>query len=151
MDTKNNKETTDKTSFVKWYEENSQTFNNRRRERYQADKSYREKARLRAAEYRARKREERRQNHQVQTRFLNGVEVPVLTISEVAAELKCSPERLRYLERKNWIPETVFGEYKRLYTKAQVGLIRQIIDAIDLDLDTQQAINEAKAKWIMIQ
>lgn len=111
----------------KWYGENREAYNALRRERYAADKETREKARLRASEYRSR-------GHvpvsRILIRRLNGKDINVYSTGQVAELLGRSPQMLRNWEKAGLIPASVFPDKHRLYTKSQVDLLVDLAEAI---------------------
>lgn len=101
----------------RWYGDNRDSYNAVRRQRYAADPEAREKARQRAAG--------RRQGIQpVPTRVLyrevNGRYVRVYSTGQVAAKMGRTAQMLRNWEIGGMIPESIFPDTHRLYTKGQV-------------------------------
>ena len=99
----------------KWYDENRKDYNAVRRERYAANGDAREKARQRAARYRKEAPTIERQL----TREYHGRNVSVLSTGQVAALMDRTPQMLRNWQKEGLIPESVFPDKHRLYTKKQ--------------------------------
>lgn len=110
----------------RWYKQNKDEYNAKRRERYQADKEQREKARERAARYRAENPSIERQLY----REYNGKRVPVFSTGQVAQKLGRTPQMIRNWEKEGMIPESVFPDKHRLYTQKQVDLILALAEVI---------------------
>lgn len=104
----------------RWYRENKEEYNEKRRERYAANKEAREKARQRAQAYRDANPTIERQLY----REYNGKRVPVFSTGQVAQEMERSPQMLRNWEKEGMIPASVFPDRHRLYTaKQKKGII----------------------------
>lgn len=110
----------------RWYKQNKDEYNAKRRERYQADQEQREKARERAARYRA---ENPSIERQLQREY-NGNRVPVFSTGQVAQKLGRTPQMIRNWEKEGMIPESVFPDQHRLYTQKQVDLILALAEVI---------------------
>ena len=113
-------------SFRNYYHANKDDYNARRRAKYAKDKEARKKARERAAKYRKEKptieRELRRE--------LNGRMVRVFSTGEVAQEMGRTPQMLRNWEKEGMVPESVFPDQHRLYTKKQKSMIIKLGETI---------------------
>lgn len=118
-------------SFNSWYGRKSQEYNKDRRERYQTDPAFREKARLQAAAYRQRLRNE---NFPVPERRKG-----LNTSTRVAALLKVSTQTLRNWEAKGVIPKASNGGKHRLYTDHQVALLESFFEIIRAEPDSYEA------------
>jgi hypothetical protein len=108
-----------KAQHRKWYAENSEDYNALRRQRYAANKEARDKARERARRYRG-------EDHTIErhlTRDLNGKTVRVYSTGEVAEAMGRTPQMLRNWEAAGLIPESVFPDKHRLYTRKQMSMI----------------------------
>lgn len=110
----------------KWYGENRDDYNALRRDKYAASKNSREKARLRAAAYRADSPTIERKLY----RELDGKRVRVFSTGEVAARIKRTPQMLRNWHAKGLIPASSFSDKHRLYTKRQVTMLIRLDIAI---------------------
>ncbi len=112
-----------------WYGENRDDYNALRRERYALNKGARDKAIERAAIYRT-EREAGRQIERKMTREHNGKTVIVLSTGQVAGMLDRTPQMLRNWERDGLIPESVFPDEHRLYTKQQARLLVTLLNSV---------------------
>lgn len=119
MATQQQKAEANRASFRRYYEENRDEYNARRREKYQQDKETRAKARERAREYRAANAPVERQL----IREINGRQVKVFSTGQVAQEMGRTPQMLRNWEKEGLIPESTFPDKHRLYTKRQKSMI----------------------------
>ena len=106
------------TKFQIWYQANKEKVAQRRRERYQEDRKYREKN-LKVC------REWRKKNKPWQNR--ERVVRNYMLISEFAAEVGCSPETIRNLERKKLIPRTTDGVQRRRYHPENVYQVSRLV------------------------
>ena len=113
-------------SFRRYYDENRDDYNARRRDKYAQDKETREKARERAREYRASKPVVERQL----TRVLNGRNVKVYSTGQIAQEMDRTPQMLRNWDKLGLIPESVFPDKHRLYTAKQKRMIIRLGEVI---------------------
>jgi len=113
----------------RWYDENRDDYNALRRERYALNKGTRDKATERAAIYRA-EREAGRKIERKMTREHDGKTVIVLSTGQVAALLDRTPQMLRNWERDQKIPESVFPDEHRLYTKQQARLLVTLLNSV---------------------
>ena len=111
----------------RWYGENREEYNALRRQRYAESKLARKRAQKRAAAYRAdppiiisRKL----------TRELNGKLVEVLSTGQVAALLGHTPQMIRNWEREQLIPESVFPDVHRLYTRRQARMLVTLANTV---------------------
>jgi hypothetical protein len=117
----------------RWYHNHADEYNEARRKKYASDDGARERARQRAREYRARRRNGAEPlSNEPLFRFVNkdgpcpygeGVRIPVYTTGQVAAYINSTPQMLRNWERKGWIPASSFPDKHRLYTKNQAFMI----------------------------
>lgn len=117
-------------SFNAWYSRRKASYNEERRERYQQDSEFRERARLQAAKYRQRIRDD---NHIPDRR--QGLS----TSTRVAALLKVSTQTLRNWEARGVIPKTTQGGKHRLYTDHQVGVLESFFEIIRADPSSYEA------------
>jgi len=107
------------TKYQEWYRANKDALSVRRRKKYKTDKKYRERS-LKAC------RAWRKENKPWLKR-----EKPVrdyMLIGEFAAEIGCSPETLRNLERKKMIPRTTDGVGRRRYNPKNVKLVTRLVE-----------------------
>lgn len=111
-------------SFNAWYSRRKSSYNETRRERYQKDSDFRERARLQASQYRQRIRDE---NHVPERR--QGLS----TSTRVASLLKVSTQTLRNWEARGVIPKANHGGKHRLYTDSQVGLLESFFEIVRED------------------
>ena len=103
----------------RWYHNHADEYNAERRGKYAQDPAARERARLRAQEYRTKKPDIGRQLY----REIDGKTFPVYTSGQLAQALGCSPQLLRNLEKRGTIPQAVFPTKHRLYLKHQMQLV----------------------------
>ena len=122
-----------KAQHRKWYGENREDYNALRRKRYAENKESREKARERAAQYRAEINVCGRVIERVLTREVNGKTVEVFSTGQVAEILGRTPQMLRNWESANLIPASIFGDKHRLYTKAQVRMLVSLESIIGMN------------------
>jgi len=119
-----------KAQHRKWYGENREDYNALRRKRYAENKDSREKARARAAAYRA-------GDHDISdrqlTRELNGKVVDVFSTGQVADAMGRTPQMLRNWENADMIPPSSFPDKHRLYTKAQMRMIVSLENIIGMN------------------
>ena len=119
-----------KAQHRKWYSENREDYNALRRQRYADSKDSRDKARERAAQYRAELQVCGRQIERVLTRELAGKTVRVYSTGEVANAMGRTPQMLRNWENANLIPPSTFDDKHRLYSKAQLRMIMSLEEII---------------------
>ena len=106
-----------------WYREHRDEYNATRRKRYAASKAARERARQRAAEYRAGQRSGEVQISRQLFRTVNGKRVKVFSTGQVAEAMGRTPQMLRNWELWMLIPESIFPDTHRLYTRAQMRML----------------------------
>lgn len=112
-----------KRSFTTWYEKHKEKFNSNRKSRYQNDPEYRELVKSRSRRYREENPGRNRLSEGAPFREINGKQVRVYKIGQVAGITGASIQALRKWEREGVIPKTLFpGEY-RYYTEHQVELL----------------------------
>jgi len=107
------------TKYQIWYRKNKEALSKRRRERYKKDKKYRNRN-LKAC------REWRKENRPWEQR--EKVVRKYLLIGEFAAEVGCSPETLRNLERKKMLPRTTDGTSRRHYHPGNVRWAQKLVE-----------------------
>jgi hypothetical protein len=137
------------TKFQIWYRANKDKVAARRKERYQADRKYRERNLKVSRAWRAK-------NKPWQSR--EKVERNYLLIGEFAAEVGCSPETIRNLERKNLIPRTTDGVQRRRYHPKNVYQVSRLVNHRNAMhytdpkfIDKQSAIvSRIKATWKVV-
>ena len=105
-------------SFDRWYKDNGEAYNQARRERYRADKAYRQKVLKQSEEYR-KKKPAAAKPRVVRTD---------LAIGEAAQMLGISTQTLRQYEDKKYLPSAKAKSAHRRYTLHQVGLIRELVN-----------------------
>lgn len=118
-----------KKAFKRWYERHKKSFNAKRKERYRKDPEYRNKViqTVRKARERVRAVDEPK----IRVREYKGKEVPVFSITDVAVKIERSPDTIRAWEKRGLIPKPVFPGSIRLYTKAQILLLRWLVGEVD--------------------
>lgn len=115
-------------SFKDWYERNKTAFNKRRAEKYAKDPAYREKAAARQREYRLRNPTTRKREN---TRVVNGVEVAVTRIGDVAKIIGRSEQVIRLWEKRKLIPPPTVQGSHRYYTENQIALLSSLAEAFN--------------------
>jgi hypothetical protein len=114
----------DTRTFSDWYGDNKEKYNRRRRERYQKDKQYRNKALRNSQRYReSGPRELDEYGRLKQTKIVKGEEIEVFTITAVADKIGKTAQTIRKWEAKGFIPKPIFRTRVRLYTQHQVNLL----------------------------
>lgn len=106
-------------NFRRYYDENREEYNLTRRTRYANDPEAREKAKQRSREYRQSNAPIERQL----TREYNGRNVQVFSTGQIAQEMGRTPQMLRNWDKADLIPDSVFPDKHRLYTKRQKSMI----------------------------
>lgn len=119
MLTESQKAQKNREGFRRYYKQNRDEYNAKRRERYAQDKEMREKAKERAREYRAASSPVERKL----TRELNGRRVQVFSTGQIAQEMNRTPQMLRNWEKEGMVPESIFPDKHRLYTAKQKRMI----------------------------
>lgn len=123
-----------------WDSKYSEGHNQRRRERYATDKTYREEQKKRAAEARAKNRDETGRL----LKELNGAMVPVYKMSEIAEFCGVTVTRVRGAFNRKRLPEPSF-EGKHVYVTAeQLKLIKQAFDNAHVQDDDMRALLESE-------
>jgi len=107
----------------RWYGENREEYNALRRKRYAESQEAQNKARDRATNYRGRQRAGKVEIDRKLTRELDGKTIVVLSTGQAAELMDRTPQMLRNWEREGIIPESVFPDTHRLYTKKQARMI----------------------------
>ncbi|QCG76664.1 putative DNA-binding domain protein [Vibrio phage vB_VcaS_HC] len=103
----------------KWYADNKDDHNAKRRSRYESDPEYREKAKEQARLSAQKRREANPSVTGVYHRELNGVQVQVFKASEVAEEAGINVRTLKADEKAGKIPSMSFEGRHRVYTSQQ--------------------------------
>lgn len=127
--------------FRRYYNENRDEYNAKRREKYHTDKEAREKARQRSREYRAAGKPVERQL----TRELSGRNVKVFSTGQIAQEMGRTPQMLRNWEKEGMVPESVFPDKHRLYTAKQKRMIMGLGETIAANGGSWSAIPVKRA------
>lgn len=130
MATEKQKAARNRVGARRWYWKNREEHNALRRERYANNLEAREKARQRAAEYRASMNAGMTIDRKV-TRKYDGKNVIVLSTGQVAKMLGRTPQMIRNWERGGLIPESVFRDTHRYYTKRQARLLITLLNTVD--------------------
>jgi hypothetical protein len=102
--------------------------NERRRDRYRSDPTYRENLLRQQADYRQRRPKARRHGA---FRVVNGVEVTVHYIGEVAEACDRKVITIRLWERQGLIPVPSIPGSKRVYLPHQIALVRKLAEFFD--------------------
>jgi len=135
------------TEFQKWYGENKEEFNAKRRKRYQRDKAYRESQLTTTRKWRKRVKKTATPKP-AQPR-------PYLTIGQVAEAVGCDVQTIRSMETKGYIPKTKKGLDKRKYLPKHVRLIKRVYEAgrkyhythEKFQATVAKAVEYAQANW----
>lgn len=149
MLTEKQKQVRNRAGVRKWYGDNKEAYNALRRERYAANKEVRNRARARAAAYRA----ESPPIERVLYRDLNGKRVRVFSTGEVAAKMQRTPQMLRNWQKEGLIPVSSFPDNHRLYTKKQVTLLTRLDETIRANAGSwsaplvKKAISNVHKRW----
>lgn len=106
------------TKFQIWYQANKEKVSQRRKERYQEDRKYREKNLKVCRAWRAKNKPWTKRERVVRDYML---------IGEFAAGVGCSPETIRNLERKKLIPRTTDGVQRRRYNEKNVYQVSRLV------------------------
>jgi hypothetical protein len=118
-------------SFRAWYDRNGTSYNVARQERYKVDPVIRARARLNAALYRKRVRDEG---------YVPPPRQGLFTSAGVAAVLKISTQTLRNWEGKGLIPHATHGGKRRRYTATQLKLLQWLLEVRDAVADARRVI-----------
>lgn len=113
--------------YARWYAENGEDVNAKRRERYLTDSEYREKVKDRARE---RKRALLAMRKGRVPRDIGGTVILVYPITWLCREADVTSQHIRDLEAKGWIPHATFDDMTRVYSEHQTKLILQLLAAI---------------------
>jgi hypothetical protein len=131
--------------YARWYEENKELRNQRRRERYKADSDYANSIRSDARE---RKRKILAERNGRVPRKWKGELVLVYPITWVAKESGVSTEKIRKLEIDGAIPEQVF-KGTRVYTENQTELLLAVLADVKNNLPMSKSTMKAHANWMV--
>ncbi|AUR96014.1 putative DNA-binding domain protein [Vibrio phage 1.215.B._10N.222.54.F7] len=102
-----------------WYDENKESHNEKRRNRYETDPEYRARVQQQARESARKRRIENPSVTGIYHRELNGVQVRVFKASDVAEEAGISPRTIKADEKAGLIPLMSFEGKHRVYTENQ--------------------------------
>ncbi len=114
-------------TYRRWYKENRTTLSQKRKARYQNDPEYR--AKIIAAAKRRRDQGQVESNRKFQRLVATASgnkRVDVFPIGTVATQLGCNAQMLRNWEKRGWIPPSSFSDTQRLYTRAQIKLMKKL-------------------------
>jgi len=142
-----------KAGVRRWYGENRDDYNALRRARYAANKSVRDKARLRAANRREDERYGVVDIERQLIRIFNNKRVKVLSTGQVAQMADRSPQMLRNWERAGLIPVSIFPDIHRLYTPKQARMIATLARVITRNggtwdnSETKLYIKDVRRRW----
>lgn len=136
--------TNDKRSaaYRSWYEINKEKLSARRKQRYQQDKEYREKALSRASDWRANNPTPSRAG-EARIKVVNGTEMRCFRITETSQMIGRSDQTIRDWEEKGIIPKPSVEGVHRFYTYPQVVLMRELGEIIDSLRYGQKEVLEA--------
>lgn len=98
----------------KWYAENRDEYNLRRRKRYNRDTAFRDRERKRLRDYKKKHPKPKSDGR----KFIEGEEV--FTITKVCKLLGCRLKLIQSLERRELLPKTTVPMQKRYYTRGQI-------------------------------
>lgn len=138
-------------AFAKWFKENREVLNERRRKRYKEDAQYRKTIVARQAGYRS--TVSPKQPDGTRYRTIEGKKIRIYSLAEVGAIAKRTPQTIRVWESKEWIPKHTTGGVHRFYTEGQAQLIVQLAVQVDRlgkashDAEFQSMVNELHEKW----
>ncbi len=128
-----------------WYGRNKGDVNARRRERYKADKAYRDKQIANSRNQR--RKDQRTYDPQIDCIYIEGVQCH--RIAGAASMIGRTAQTIRAWEAKGWIPEM---EGQRVYTDHQIWLMTLLSGAIDefrYSPDRRGAVERAVEKLMM--
>jgi hypothetical protein len=106
------------TKYQVWYAANKELVSQRRKERYQEDKKYRERNLKACRAWRKKNKPWEHRERAVREYLL---------IGEFATEVGCSPETIRNLERNKLIPRTTDGVLRRRYHPKNVYPVARLV------------------------
>ena len=107
------------TKYQDWYRKNRKLIAQRRKAKYQTDTKFRERKLKACREWRRKNKPWLKKEKAVRNYLL---------IGEFAAEVGCSPETLRNLERKKMLPKTTDGVTRRRYHPGNVAVVTRLVD-----------------------
>lgn len=123
-------------TYQDWYAENKDTVAERRRQRYQSDPDYREKAKARSKAYRDKRRKERlaagdtgpsRQHGPIAFHVdVGGEQCRAWTVSKLAADLDRSVEAVNHWQKIGLMPQTPLRSSRndRLFTDGMILVVK---------------------------
>jgi ribosomal protein S8E len=113
--------------FKRWYGDNREEYNKRRKNRYDTDPEYREKVKERA---RLSKRRKIAAMGGAVTRSWKGTTLLVYRIGRVCEKLGINKNVILDWENRGIIPTPIFGGKHRVYTQNQMDLIRELYEEV---------------------
>lgn len=157
MHTLDEDEKTPDTGFNRWYDKNKEAHNAKRREQYKKDPEVREKARNRAKQTRESGVNSTGLVKEV-TRKWNGVTVTCYPISSAGTLIGRNSQTIRVWEWSEYIPKPIFDEAHRLYTKAQIELLKELSAfttahkgaALATNVDFVKLVKSIQERWSSI-
>ena len=144
-----------KSAYRRWYEKNKEQFNAKRRQRYQEDDEYREKALENTRTYRSEGVRHPELADTPMYREWNGELIEVFRISTVAEMIGRSVQAIRKWEKNEIIPKPYFGRGHRVYTANQIKLLKKVAAFSDkyrynrakYYAKLEKLVNEVYEKW----
>lgn len=139
------------TPYQRWYKNNKESHNRLRRSRYHSDADYREDQVERARAHRRSKATEVRAPREDSKLIIHeGNEIRVYRIGAVSVMIGASDQFIRKMESQGVIPATTVKSAHRYYTENQVGLMRELVEALfSVPINSkarEQALEEKRAK-----
>lgn len=114
-------------TFKDWYSRNAENLSGARHKRYRENPEVREAAKDRAREW----RENRSAGAKIERKsfaVINGKQVRVFTVGEIADEVGRSPSNLRLLISKGDLPSPTLPGVHRRYTTGEVSNIKSLLN-----------------------
>jgi len=132
-----------KRNFDKWYKDNKEEYNRKRRERYASDKKYRKRAIENSERYRKEGAIQTRGDSGAYRKY-KGVQVRTFRIGEVSKMIQRSAQTIRQWEIDKLIPRPVFKDTKhRIYTEHQAKLLSDFADVTRNNRDAPKVVLQA--------
>lgn len=113
-----------------YWEREGERIAEERRKRYATDPEYREAVLARSREYREKKKQEREAFLAEPYIVIKGKHVKAMTAEDMCESLGITDARLKYLQKKGYIPAALEVRPARLYTYHQSGMIRDLEDLL---------------------
>lgn len=106
-------------SWERWYQQNKEALNARRRQRYSENSEYRQRAIANSQRFRERKRAEILA--EIGDRH---------SLAEAAEQINRSPQTIRFWHNAGYLPSPDLVNGKKFYSPSQVGLLSELAQAL---------------------